>query len=196
MLCKTLIHFIDYRTPILVTCATFWSFTKLEGKELNAPVAFTSLSTLTELRHSLNVIPEVVMRLFESLISVNRIEKYLQEEEIRQPVSISISNTTTALTSCNEDISYSFSASNKTRFENATICWPSSESPVTWQYQKIRKLLIFEEDLETQVEDDGKNEDAKTNEEVEIIRLMTKQPKRRNQKLLWKMKLVHLVQQS
>lgn len=107
------------------------------------PIAFTSLSILTKLRHSLNVIPEVVMRLFESLISVNRIEKYLQEEEIRQPVSISISNTTTALTSCNEDVSYYFSASNKTGFENATICRPSSESPVTMATPEDQEIVDF-----------------------------------------------------
>lgn len=69
-------------TPILVTTVAFWSFTKLEGKELTAPIAFTSITIFNDLRFSLTVIPETVTRLFETFISLNRIDKFLTEDEI------------------------------------------------------------------------------------------------------------------
>ncbi|KAG1381714.1 hypothetical protein G6F61_002924 [Rhizopus arrhizus] len=71
--------------PILVTLISFWSFTKLEGKELTAPIAFTSISVFNELRFALNVLPEVFIEWLQALISLRRIQTYLDEEEIDSP---------------------------------------------------------------------------------------------------------------
>ncbi|KAG2202200.1 hypothetical protein INT47_002119 [Mucor saturninus] len=92
-------------TPILVTTIAFWSFTKIEGKELTAPIAFTSITIFNDLRFSLTVIPETVTRLFETFISLNRIDKFLTEDEIitTHPVSFDVI----------------------IGFKNATISWPS-----------------------------------------------------------------------
>ncbi|KAI9282335.1 P-loop containing nucleoside triphosphate hydrolase protein [Sporodiniella umbellata] len=68
--------------PILVTLISFWSFTKLEGKELTAPIAFTSISVFNELRFALNVLPEVFIEWLQALISLRRIQTYLDEDEI------------------------------------------------------------------------------------------------------------------
>jgi ABC-type multidrug transport system fused ATPase/permease subunit len=100
------------RTPVLVTTVAFWSFTKLEGRELTAPVAFTSLAVFNELRFALTAIPEFVIRLSETLISVRRIDKYLAEEEIN--TAGKGENALVPLTEV------------KIGFENATVGWPSS----------------------------------------------------------------------
>ncbi|CAO3698324.1 unnamed protein product [Rhizopus stolonifer] len=71
--------------PILVTLLSFWSFTKLEGKELTAPIAFTSISVFNELRFALNVLPEVFIEWLQALISLRRIQTYLDEDEIDSP---------------------------------------------------------------------------------------------------------------
>ncbi|KAI8379596.1 P-loop containing nucleoside triphosphate hydrolase protein [Radiomyces spectabilis] len=75
-------------SPILVTIISFWSFTKLEGKELTAPIAFTAITVFTELRFALNILPEVFIEWLQALISVRRIETYLNEEEVTAPVPI------------------------------------------------------------------------------------------------------------
>ncbi|KAI8879095.1 P-loop containing nucleoside triphosphate hydrolase protein [Backusella circina FSU 941] len=69
-------------SPILVTLISFWSFTKLEGNELTAPVAFTAITVFNELRFALNVLPEVFIEWLQCLISIRRIQTYLDEDEI------------------------------------------------------------------------------------------------------------------
>lgn len=96
----------------------FWSFTKLQGQELTAPIAFTSISVFNGLRDSLTALPEVFIRTFETLVSVERIEKYLNEEEIKQPIDL---KATTDISIHDED----FIQEIKIGFENATMRWPS-----------------------------------------------------------------------
>jgi len=75
-------NFLWQGSPILVTILSFYSFTKLAGHELNAPIAFTAISVFNELRFALNVLPEAFIELIQALVSVRRVEKYLAEEEI------------------------------------------------------------------------------------------------------------------
>lgn len=101
----------------------------MEGKELTAPIAFTSITIFNELRSALSIIPETFIRLFESLISVDRIEKYLDEDEIKQPVSTSTVNSHAP--SINEEattVNHPSSSDVVIGFENATITWPTSSS--------------------------------------------------------------------
>ncbi|KAI9018109.1 P-loop containing nucleoside triphosphate hydrolase protein [Phycomyces nitens] len=73
-------------SPILVTVISFWYFTKIEGNELTAPVAFTAISVFNELRFALNILPETFTELLQALISLRRIQKYLDEPEIIPPL--------------------------------------------------------------------------------------------------------------
>ncbi|KAI8640841.1 P-loop containing nucleoside triphosphate hydrolase protein [Parasitella parasitica] len=72
-------------SPILVTLISFYSFCKLEGKELTAPIAFTSITVFNELRFALNILPEVFIEWLQALISIRRIQTYLNEDEIEPP---------------------------------------------------------------------------------------------------------------
>ncbi|CAJ0747688.1 10084_t:CDS:10 [Entrophospora sp. SA101] len=97
-------------SPALVSVISFIAYTKIMGNELTVSIAFTSISLFNELRFAFNVIPEFVMELFQCLISVNRIEKFLEEDEI----AISNENYT--------------SIENKIAFENATVTWNKNKA--------------------------------------------------------------------
>lgn len=71
-----------FSAPILVTLVSFFSFTKIEGKELTAPIAFTVISIFSELRYALNVIPECIIDGISAYSSLKRIERFLDEDEI------------------------------------------------------------------------------------------------------------------
>ncbi|CEG65978.1 hypothetical protein RMATCC62417_02643 [Rhizopus microsporus] len=84
-LSSVLFTFAWQGSPILVSLVSFWSFTKLEGKELTAPIAFTSISVFNELKFALNVLPEVFIEWLQAAISLRRIQAYLDEGEIDSP---------------------------------------------------------------------------------------------------------------
>ncbi|KAG2203106.1 hypothetical protein INT47_004913 [Mucor saturninus] len=108
--------------PLIVTTVAFWSFTKLEGKELTAPIAFTSMTIFNDLRGSLTIIPETVIHLFETLISIDRIEKYLEEDEISGSDQ----------DGCALSAEWSSSAPEvRIGFKNATIGWPKAHDNTT-----------------------------------------------------------------
>ncbi|GAN05655.1 multidrug resistance-associated ABC transporter [Mucor ambiguus] len=81
-----LFNFLWQGSPSLVTLISFYSFCKLEEKELTAPIAFTAIAVFNELRFAINALPEVFVDMFQALISVRRIETYLNEEEIEPPL--------------------------------------------------------------------------------------------------------------
>ncbi|CAO3640951.1 unnamed protein product [Mucor hiemalis] len=119
----------------MVTTLAFWSFTKLQGQEPTAPIAFTSISVFNQLRESLTVLPEVFIRALETLISVNRIEKYLNEEEIKQSVDPKVSSNVNPVR--DEEIIEEI----KIGFENATIGWPTFTPE-----EKIPKVVVSGEE--------------------------------------------------
>ncbi|KAL7326011.1 hypothetical protein PS15p_208405 [Mucor circinelloides] len=105
-LSEVLFNFLWQGTPLLVTIVTFFTFTKIQGQELTAPIAFTAITVFTELRSALNSLPETFVDTLQALISVRRIESYLQEEEIAPP-------TTNLNPNCRVRIG----------FRNATVSW-------------------------------------------------------------------------
>ncbi|KAG1089188.1 hypothetical protein G6F42_020047 [Rhizopus arrhizus] len=105
-LSEVLFNFLWQGTPLLVTIVTFFTFTKIQGQELTAPIAFTAITVFTELRSALNSLPETFVDTLQALISVRRIESYLQEEEIAPP-------TTNLDPNCRVRIG----------FRNATVSW-------------------------------------------------------------------------
>lgn len=92
----------------MVTTVAFWSFTRLQGEQLTAPIAFTSIAIFNQLRTAFSLIPEAAVRLFETLISVKRIEDYLNQDEIS-----TVDSESDAV---------------KIGFSHATVCWPTSRT--------------------------------------------------------------------
>ncbi|RCI00820.1 hypothetical protein CU098_000030, partial [Rhizopus stolonifer] len=105
-----LFSFLWQGSPILVTLVSFWSFTKLEGQQLTAPIAFTAITVFNELRFALNVLPEVFIEMTQAWISIRRIQTYLDEDEIDSP---------------NTEDEYSDSTGKEVviGFEDATVGW-------------------------------------------------------------------------
>ncbi|KAL9545898.1 hypothetical protein MBANPS3_006918 [Mucor bainieri] len=108
-------------TPLMVTSVAFWSFTKLQGEQLTAPIAFTSIAIFNELRAAFSLIPESAVRLFETLISVKRIEDYLNEDEISTTDAASSTTTTTTTVDPDSD------NADTIGFSHATVCWPTTQ---------------------------------------------------------------------
>ncbi|KAF0405290.1 P-loop containing nucleoside triphosphate hydrolase protein [Gigaspora margarita] len=79
----TIFDFLWTASPILVTIFSFFFFTKIQGNELTAAVAFTSIVIFNELRFALNILPEVFTEGLQALVSVHRIEKFLDEDETK-----------------------------------------------------------------------------------------------------------------
>ncbi|KAI8378125.1 P-loop containing nucleoside triphosphate hydrolase protein [Choanephora cucurbitarum] len=104
-----LFSFIWQGSPILVTLVSFWSFTKLEGQQLTAPIAFTAITVFNELRFALNVLPEVFIEMTQAWISIKRIQTYLDEEEIEPPTE--------------DELPQNQADDVFVGFENATVGW-------------------------------------------------------------------------
>ncbi|TKY89993.1 hypothetical protein EX895_001291 [Sporisorium graminicola] len=80
-LCNT---FTYMGTPMLVTCATFGAHTKIFHQPLTAEKAFTALALFNTLRNPLDALPDMIVQILNSLVSVRRIDSYLREEETRK----------------------------------------------------------------------------------------------------------------
>lgn len=73
-----------YTTPILVSLVTFVSYTKIGGNELDAPTAFTGLALFNLLRVPLLLLPNIVVELIHTRVCLNRISKFLEEDELEK----------------------------------------------------------------------------------------------------------------
>ncbi|CAI2178694.1 732_t:CDS:10 [Funneliformis geosporum] len=85
---KTFLSLISYNliwlaSPVFVTIIMFFVFTKIQGNELTASIAFTSITIFNELRFVLTNFPEVFMQGYQAIISIKRIENFLNSKEIQ-----------------------------------------------------------------------------------------------------------------
>jgi ABC-type multidrug transport system fused ATPase/permease subunit len=69
-----------------VTLVSFWHFAVWRNQTLSPSIAFTSISVFNEMRFALNALPETFINMLQSIVSLRRIERYLQGVEIA-PVS-------------------------------------------------------------------------------------------------------------
>ncbi|KEP50725.1 multidrug resistance-associated ABC transporter [Rhizoctonia solani 123E] len=100
--------------PILVAAIGFSCFTLVAGRELTVDIAFPCISIFHILSTSLAILPLTVASIVRTLVSLQRIEKYLSEEEVPDHVSALKRSTPTSL------------APTETRLgcNNATFHWP------------------------------------------------------------------------
>ncbi|KAM0756114.1 P-loop containing nucleoside triphosphate hydrolase protein [Meredithblackwellia eburnea MCA 4105] len=70
--------FINAVVPI----SAFWCYTRLQQQELTVAVAFTALSLFTMVRGPLNQIPEWGIRILQTNVSIQRMESFLQEDDV------------------------------------------------------------------------------------------------------------------
>ncbi|CAG8566074.1 12436_t:CDS:2 [Acaulospora colombiana] len=93
-------------SPIFVTIISFLYYTKIQGNQLTAAVAFTSIAIFNELRFALNVLPELFVDAVQALISLKRIDKFLQEDEIDTSLENAVSHGTTLISFVNAVVTW------------------------------------------------------------------------------------------
>ena len=76
------IIFISWGSSILVTFVSFFFYTVVAGKQLDAATAFTSITLLSEVSMTLNTISETVTEVMTIRVTMSRIFSYLAEEEL------------------------------------------------------------------------------------------------------------------
>ncbi|VDB91250.1 unnamed protein product [Peniophora sp. CBMAI 1063] len=109
---ETLWNAIWAGSPILVTLAAFFHFAVIRGEVLTASTAFTSIAVFDEMKFALNALPETLINMLQSLVSLRRIEKYLHGREVA-PIPSLGANT------------------NPIAFQGATVTWPQDRSRET-----------------------------------------------------------------
>lgn len=73
-----------YGSPVLITLISFFVYTVVEGKQLLPSVAFPALSMFSLLRIPLDQLADMVAHVQEAKVSVDRVEKFLNEEETQK----------------------------------------------------------------------------------------------------------------
>ncbi|CAO1630357.1 unnamed protein product [Sympodiomycopsis kandeliae] len=73
--------------PIAVSLFSFFCYVKVQGNELDVPTAFTAVTLFSMVRGPLNTIPIFAMATLNALVSVRRLEAFLDEEEVDELVS-------------------------------------------------------------------------------------------------------------
>ncbi|KAL4753658.1 hypothetical protein BDW72DRAFT_21058 [Aspergillus terricola var. indicus] len=96
-----------YGTPILITFASFFLYTVVEKKRLTPSIAFPALSMFSLLRIPLDQLADMVAHVQESKVSLDRVDKYLNEDETEKYSQLA-----------DEDTS-----EPRIALENATLSW-------------------------------------------------------------------------
>lgn len=73
--------------PVLVTLVSFFFYVKVANQELTVSTAFTAIALFTMIRPPLNAIPGFLMGGLIALVSVQRLESFLNEQEVDQAIS-------------------------------------------------------------------------------------------------------------
>ncbi|KAK0203733.1 multidrug resistance-associated ABC transporter [Desarmillaria ectypa] len=97
---ETLWNAIWNASPILVTLVSFWHFTVIRKQDLTPSIAFTSIVVFNELKFALNALPETFINMLQSLVSMRRIEKYLNANEVSPVLPVEQQSQTIAFQSC------------------------------------------------------------------------------------------------
>eukprot|EP01135_Chromosphaera_perkinsii_P008905 Nk52_evm15s1524 gene=Nk52_evmTU15s1524 len=73
---------IWFATPVLVSLSTFVCYSKVAGNDLHATEAFTAMALFNVLKSPLGAMPDMINRVMEAKVSVDRIDEFLDDEEI------------------------------------------------------------------------------------------------------------------
>ncbi|EAS31211.3 ATP-dependent bile acid permease [Coccidioides immitis RS] len=102
-----------YGTPYIITFATFFIYTVIEGKRLVPSIAFPALSLFSLLRVPLDRLADMAAHVLESKVSIDRVDQFLSEEETEKYCQLR--------RTCHSEPS-------KIALENATLSWGSRNS--------------------------------------------------------------------
>ncbi|KAI9343057.1 hypothetical protein DFJ73DRAFT_842085 [Zopfochytrium polystomum] len=128
-----------FSAPLLTTFITLFTYTVVMGYQLNATVAFTALSLFNLLRNPLQFFPDTLVQLIDTWVSFQRIDLFLQEEELEDltnPSANTATDSNPAISLGFEDASFEWSLGSKRRQEPVrpklfSTAWFKSPSALT-----------------------------------------------------------------
>lgn len=82
-----LLHLSWSISPALFTFLSLASYTYLQGKELDVATAFTSLLVFNLVRQPMNILPMQLNEILNTHVSIQRIQKFLEEDDVPDWVS-------------------------------------------------------------------------------------------------------------
>lgn len=104
-----------YGTPILITFMSFFLYTVVEKKKLSPSIAFPALSMFSLLRIPLDQLADMIAHVQESKVSLDRVDRYLNEEDTSKYSQLHDTNVT--------------GEPPKIGLDQATLTWGSSKGP-------------------------------------------------------------------
>ncbi|KAK3842495.1 MAG: ABC transporter type 1, transmembrane domain-containing protein [Linnemannia gamsii] len=113
--------------PLLNVVVLILTYTKYYGLELSASILFTTLSLFVIMRNSLNNMPWVFQNAMRASISLKRINRFLQEDDIVRDTTITKLDTKAARNSSSSGLISSQKQQPVVGFVNATFSWPNKE---------------------------------------------------------------------
>lgn len=116
---------IWYGTPIMITFASFFLYTVVEGKKLTPSIAFPALSMFSLLRIPLDQLADMVAHVQESKVSLDRVDKYLNEDETDKYKQLA-----------DEDAS-----EPRIALENATLTWGTGKKNQNGEQDETFRLI-------------------------------------------------------
>ncbi|KAJ9603977.1 Transporter of the ATP-binding cassette (ABC) [Cladophialophora chaetospira] len=117
--------------PILITFISFLMYTQVEKRPLVPSIAFPALSMFSLLRIPLDQLADMVAHVQESKVSVDRIEKFLEEDETEKYVQM------------RQNGRRSLSAP-RIALENATLTWGTTNEDATEAFRLINVSAEFD----------------------------------------------------
>ncbi|KAG0016475.1 hypothetical protein BGZ82_001085, partial [Podila clonocystis] len=109
--------------PLLNIVLVFVAYTVFFGNELSASKVFTTLALFNILRNAMDSLPQNIQSVTQASVSLGRINKFLQEEELARD---------TTVTTLNNDSKIRTGRAPSTHpiigFENASFTWPNKEN--------------------------------------------------------------------
>ncbi|KAF9428768.1 hypothetical protein BGZ94_001135, partial [Podila epigama] len=118
--------------PVLNIVVVLLSYTKLFGNEISASKIFTTLALFNIMRSALNNLPWTIKSTMQAVVSMNRINKYLQDEELVKD---------TVITKIDGKAPTSHPVIG---FQNATFVWPNKENDKAKAKTAEKKLSWFQ----------------------------------------------------
>ncbi|KAF8944893.1 hypothetical protein BGZ47_003546 [Haplosporangium gracile] len=124
-------------TPLLNTVVILLAYTKLFGHEITASKIFTTLALFNIMRQVLNSLPWNIKSTMQAIVSLNRINKFLSDEEIVLDTTVTkldpkarLSNATLSSHLPATGLSGSETHHPTIGFVNASFIWPNKEHDV------------------------------------------------------------------
>ncbi|KAJ7896009.1 multidrug resistance-associated ABC transporter [Mycena olivaceomarginata] len=136
-------------SPMIVTLVSFWHFAVVRQQQLTPSIAFTSV-LFNELKFSLSALPNSVVKILQVVLSLRRIEKYLELSEITPAPPLKHQSQVITFDSCsvtwprNASLSTPINTPQKFTLANLNLTFPTGElSLVCGKLGSGKSLLLL-----------------------------------------------------